>query len=116
MATWSDVKRFVGSRYTVEELSACEAGSWFNEAHPELAEDEYAEQTIPTLQQVFDRYLTDARYYIEVKAPDDQPEMVPTLLDLIAKAEVAWADLDLDLRLADPKLPRFVIQSFSADM
>jgi glycerophosphoryl diester phosphodiesterase len=99
------------SDHTVEDLAACEAGSWFNEAHPDLADDAYSTQTIPTLDQVLDRYLTDARYYIEVKAPDDQPEMVPTLLALIAKAEADWADV----APTDGELPRFVIQSFSAD-
>lgn len=99
------------SDHTVEELSACEAGSWFNEANPDLADSTFDTQTIPTLDQVFDRYRTDTRYYIEVKAPDDQPEMVPTLLDLIEQAEADWTDL----APPDPDLPRIVIQSFSAD-
>ena len=93
------------SEKTVADLAACEVGSWFNEAHPDLADPTFASQRIPLLADVLDDYGEDVRYYIEVKAPDDQPGMVDELLRVLDEHGPA-AD--------DPDLPPVVIQSFSA--
>ena len=87
------------SARTVEELGACDVGSWFNEANPALADPAFAELRIPTMADVFERYGSDVRYYIETKSPEAQPGMEEALLDLL-----------------DEVGPREVlIQSFSAE-
>jgi glycerophosphoryl diester phosphodiesterase len=101
----ADCTGAVGDK-TLEQLGACEVGSWFNEAHPDRADPAFAEERIPTLAQVLDRYGPKVRYYIEVKAPEDQPGIEDALLDLLATAELHSPDGDL---------PPVVIQSFSAD-
>lgn len=94
------------SEKTVVDLYSCDAGTWFNEANPDLADPAFASERIPLLADLLDDYGDETRYYIEVKAPDDQPGMVEELLAVLDEA-----DLDAD----DPDLPRVVIQSFSAD-
>lgn len=94
------------SERTTTDLYACDAGTWFNEAHPELADPAFSRQRILMLADVLDGYGSETRFYIEVKAPDDQPGMVDALLEVLDDA-----DLDMD----DPDLPPVVVQSFSAD-
>lgn len=52
---------------TVAQLKTCDMGSWFNETYPDRARPEYVGQTIPTLEEVFQRYGTRTNYYIETK-------------------------------------------------
>ena len=99
------------SQQTVEDVQVCDIGTWFNEANPDLADPAFPEQRIPTLDDVFENYGSGVRYYIEVKAPDDQPAMVETLLDLLDTPELDGPASDT----SDPDLPPVVIQSFSAE-
>lgn len=91
---------------TLAQLRECEVGSWFNEAHPDLADPAFVGLRIPTLAEVVDRYGTDVGYYVETKAPEDQPGMEQALLDLLD-----------DTGLAAPAAGsrQVLIQSFSAD-
>jgi glycerophosphoryl diester phosphodiesterase len=68
---------------TLEQLRRCEVGSWFNERFPDRARPEYADERIPTLEEVFQRYGTEVRYYIETKQPEEAPGMEEALLDLL---------------------------------
>src|SRR5262245_36726479 len=74
------------SEKTLAQLQECEVGSWFNEAHPDLADPAYDGLAIPTMEEVLERYGTDVRYYIETKALDAQPGMEQALLDLLDAA------------------------------
>lgn len=89
---------------TAAQLQDCEVGSWFDEAHPELADPSHADQRIPTMRQVLERYGEDARFYIETKAPEAQPGMEEALVALLD-----------EFGLADDGTGRVVIQSFSPD-
>src|SRR5467141_1624776 len=42
------------AKMTSGELGQTAVGSWFNRAHPELAQVQYSRQFVPTLEQVFD--------------------------------------------------------------
>ncbi len=68
---------------TLGELQALDAGSWFNGAYPARARPEYAGLRIPTLEEVFRRYGTGARYYVETKDPELYPGMEEELLRLV---------------------------------
>ncbi len=70
---------------TLEQIKACDVGSWFNEAYPQYAKDEYVGLRIPTLEEVFRRYGTGANYYIETKNPEAAPGMEEELLRLMDK-------------------------------
>jgi glycerophosphoryl diester phosphodiesterase len=72
----------VGTK-TFAQIETCDAGSWFNEAHPDLAKPEYVGQRVPSLEQVFQRYGTSVNYYIETKDPQESPTMEEELLRLI---------------------------------
>ena len=41
---------------TSEQIETCDVGSWFNEAYPQYARDEYVGLRICTLEGVFRRY------------------------------------------------------------
>lgn len=92
---------------TLAQLQECEVGTWFNEAYPDRADPAYVEMRIPTMREIVDRYGTDVRYYIEIKAPDEQPGMEEALLDLLDDTGLTEA------AAADPG--QVLIQSFSAD-
>lgn len=91
---------------TMDELAACDMGSWFNEAHPDLADPAFSRQRLLRLADVLDDQGQEIRTYIEVKEPDAQPGMIDALL--VVLDEHAPAN-------DDPVLPNVVIQSFSAD-
>ena len=89
---------------TLAQIRACDAGSWFNEAFPDRARDEYAGVTIPTLDEVFARYADRASFYIETKNPEEAPGMEQALLELLDR---------YDLRAPAAAEWRVLIQSFS---
>ena len=79
-------KRFCSGpliKRTLEQIKMCDAGSWFNEAYPQYASDEYVGLQIPTLEEIFQRYGTSVNYYIETKNPEAAPGMEEELLRLM---------------------------------
>lgn len=88
---------------TLEDLRNCDAGRWFNDANPELADESFVGLAIPTMAEVLERYGTSVRYYIEIKDPDSSPGMEEALVDVLDAAG-----------LLDGGGPRqVIIQSFS---
>jgi glycerophosphoryl diester phosphodiesterase len=85
---------------TLEEVRRCSAGRWFG--------PEFAEQRIPTLQEVLERYVARARFYIETKNPDEAPGMETMLVALLEAYGLTVAP-------GAESLPAVIIQSFSAD-
>ena len=92
-------KRFCSGpviKRTLEQIRMCDVGSWFNEAYPEYASEEYVGLQVPTLEEVFQRYGTSVNYYIETKNPEAAPGMEEELLrlmdkyDLTEPAEEKW--------------------------
>ena len=90
---------------TLAQLRQCDMGSWFNEANPELANPRFADERILTMREVFERYETGVRYYIETKAPEEQPGLEQALLDLLD---------DVGLTRSATNSGQVIIQSFSA--
>lgn len=90
--------------HTLEQVRACDVGSWFNATHPARAQDAYARERIPTLDEVFERYAGRASFYIETKNPDEAPGMEAALVALLDERE---------LRQAAAHEWRVIIQSFS---
>lgn len=68
---------------TLAQIKTCDVGSWFNEANPEYASEEYVGLRIPTLEEVFQRYRKSTAYYIETKSPEAAPGMEEELLRLM---------------------------------
>jgi glycerophosphoryl diester phosphodiesterase len=88
------------SKKTLEQIKMCDAGSWFS--------PEYADQQIPTLEEIFLEYGTSVNYYIETKNPDAAPGMEEELVRLLGEYGL----------LPDPNEPanwQVLIQSFSAE-
>ena len=67
------------------QIKMCDVGSWFNEAFPQDANQEYVGLKIPTLEEIFQRYGTSVNYYIETKNPEAAPGMEEELLRLMEK-------------------------------
>lgn len=89
---------------TLDEIIDLDAGSWFNEAYPALAESEYEKETVPTLEEILTNFGKDTNYYIETKIPEEYPHMVEKLVKTLEKHG-----------LIDDELPegKVIIQSFS---
>ncbi len=66
--------------HTLAELKDLDAGSWFNEAHPDLADSAFEGAEILTLEEVFNRFGEDARYYLETKSPQLNPGVEAALV------------------------------------
>jgi glycerophosphoryl diester phosphodiesterase len=64
---------------TLDEIKALEAGSWFNEQFPLLADPSYEKVEIPTLEEIFQRYGRSANYYIETKSPGMEEKLINLL-------------------------------------
>ncbi|MEZ5170635.1 MAG: glycerophosphodiester phosphodiesterase [Acidimicrobiia bacterium] len=94
------------SAKTLDQLLECDMGSWFNETYPELAEPDYVGLTIPTMEEILDRYGSDTRYYIETKTSGAEPAMEESLVDLLGESGL------LD-DVSDTQ--QVIIQSFSPD-
>ena len=69
--------------HTLAQVRACDAGSWFNAAHPDRARADYVEARVPTLDEVLARYADRASFYIETKNPEEAPGMEQALLQLL---------------------------------
>ncbi|WP_228281662.1 glycerophosphodiester phosphodiesterase [Rubrobacter marinus] len=68
---------------TLAQIKTCDVGSWFNEAYPQYASEEYVGLRIPTLEEVFGRYRKSVNYYIETKSPEAAPGVEEELLRLM---------------------------------
>ncbi|MBR9989275.1 MAG: glycerophosphodiester phosphodiesterase [Gemmatimonadetes bacterium] len=90
--------------HTFEQVRSCDAGSWFNTAHPDRARDAFVGTRIPSLEEVFERYADRASFYIETKNPEEAPGMEEALLVLLDQ---------FGLREPAATEWRVVIQSFS---
>ncbi|RFU66023.1 glycerophosphodiester phosphodiesterase [Peribacillus glennii] len=74
--------------YTLEEVKKLDAGSWFNEKYPQYANTEYAGIQVPTLEEVFQTFGKNKKYYIETKSPEVYPGMEKELLRLVNKYDI----------------------------
>ncbi|PHK49881.1 glycerophosphodiester phosphodiesterase [Staphylococcus edaphicus] len=72
-------------QYSLKELKQLDAGSKFNSQNPQYANSSYEGAKIPTLDEILERYGTDANYYIETKSPDVYPGMEEKLLATLNK-------------------------------
>lgn len=94
-------------QYTLEELEQLDAGSKFNEQNPQYANSNYKGAKVPTLDEILERYGTDANYYIETKSPDVYPGMEEKLLDTLDKHQL--------LNEQSLKKGHVMVQSFSQE-
>jgi glycerophosphoryl diester phosphodiesterase len=90
---------------TRAQLARCDVGTWFNTKYPPRAKPEFAAQRIPTLDEVLSRYRRRAKFYIELKAPEEAPGMEQALLEALTRHGLA-AD--------SAARARVIVQSFSA--
>ncbi len=86
---------------TLAEIKQLDAGSWFNKAYPQYAKSSYKGLTVPTLEEIFQKFGQSKRYYIETKSPKVYPGMEEKLVYLIEK-------YGIDKR-------KLFVQSFSAE-
>lgn len=74
--------------YTLEELKALDTGTWFNEANPDSASDDYAGAEMLTLDELFEHFGHDARYYIETKSPQLNPGLEEALVEKLEEHDM----------------------------
>jgi len=73
--------------FTLTELKALDAGSWFNKRYPRKARPEFAGLKVPTLQEILDLVKnSSADLFIEIKDPERYaPDFESSLLSLVQK-------------------------------
>ncbi|MEH7886412.1 glycerophosphodiester phosphodiesterase [Bacillus sp. JJ1609] len=92
--------------YTLEEIKQLDAGSWFNEKYPSYAKEEYAGLKVPTLEEIFQKFGSGERYYIETKSPEVYPGMEEKLLEIMKEYKLTGTNVPSS---------KVLIQSFSPD-
>jgi glycerophosphoryl diester phosphodiesterase len=92
------------SQMTSTQLAKADVGSWFNRAHPVLAQEEYARECVPTLESVFQLVLNRKRdeftIYIELKTDGKASDLARSVAELIRRdgfhQRVVVVSFDLD--------------------
>lgn len=69
--------------HTLEELKALDTGAWFNEANADRANADFEGAQMLTLNELFERFGHDARYYIETKSPQLNPGLEEALVEVL---------------------------------
>lgn len=92
--------------YTLKELKQLNAGKWFNEAYPSLANREFEQVQVPTLEEIFLHFGDDVNYYIELKSPRIYEGMEEELFTLLKK---------YNLIREVQGLPKVIVESFNED-
>jgi glycerophosphoryl diester phosphodiesterase len=70
---------------SLAEVQACDAGRWFNEAHPDRARAAFIGQRVPTLDEVLARFGRSVKYYLELKSPEAAPGIEARLLETLGR-------------------------------
>ncbi|MFY9620534.1 MAG: glycerophosphodiester phosphodiesterase family protein [Pyrinomonadaceae bacterium] len=76
------------AQMTSEQLANVNVGSWFNRAHPPLARNEYEQQRVPTLSEVFQFFRDQPGViYVELKTDgaDSSSDLVRAVSDAIVQ-------------------------------
>jgi glycerophosphoryl diester phosphodiesterase len=69
----TDLRAGIVEKMTAAELCQVDAGSWFNRARPHLAQNEYANERVPSLDAVLElftaggHHFANAKLYLEIK-------------------------------------------------
>ncbi|WP_188388701.1 glycerophosphodiester phosphodiesterase [Priestia taiwanensis] len=92
--------------YTLAEIKKLDAGSWFNEKYPDKAKKEYVGLTVPTFDEVIEKFGKDNKYYIETKSPEVYPGMEEKLLEKLHKHGLVGKDKEAS---------NAIVQSFSPE-
>ncbi|MBR9926159.1 MAG: glycerophosphodiester phosphodiesterase [Gammaproteobacteria bacterium] len=74
--------------YTLEELKALDTGTWFNDANVDKADPTFAGAKILTLEELFERFGHEARYYIETKSPLLNPGLEEALVEALEEHDM----------------------------
>ncbi|CAN0546385.1 unnamed protein product [Ectocarpus sp. 12 AP-2014] len=88
--------------YTLEELKALDTGTWFNEENPDSADTAFEGAQMLTLDELFERFGHDARYYIETKSPQLNPGLEEALVTMLEEHDMIESG-------------RVLVQSFEQD-
>ncbi|QJD83151.1 glycerophosphodiester phosphodiesterase [Cohnella herbarum] len=74
---------------SLDEIKSLDAGSWFNEKHQIYAREEYVNEKVPTLREIFEAFGKDTRYMLEVKSPEENPGLEEKMWALVTEFDLA---------------------------
>lgn len=69
--------------YTWKELKELNAGKWFNITYPRHAKENYENLSIPSLNEIIEKYGDKINYYIEIKNPNRYQGIEEELLNTL---------------------------------
>ncbi|GLX67972.1 glycerophosphodiester phosphodiesterase [Paenibacillus glycanilyticus] len=73
---------------SLEAIKQLDAGSWFNKHHPMYAKGEYANQQVPSLEEIFRAFGRNIHYVLEIKDTAYNPGIEDKLLALIRRFQL----------------------------
>lgn len=65
------------------EIKKLDAGSWFNELYPMYAREEFVNEKVPSLREIFETFGDEVNYMLETKAPTYNPGLEEKMIALI---------------------------------
>ncbi|MFX3631255.1 MAG: glycerophosphodiester phosphodiesterase [Candidatus Pristimantibacillus sp.] len=71
------------STLTWGEIQTLDAGSWFNELYPMYAREEFVNEKVPTLREIFETFGNEVNYMLETKAPSYNPGLEEKMIALV---------------------------------
>ncbi|WEK55893.1 MAG: glycerophosphodiester phosphodiesterase [Candidatus Cohnella colombiensis] len=76
------------NQLTLAQLKTLDAGSWFNQKYPIYARNEYVNEKVPTLIEVFEAFGNSTKYMLETKSPSDNPGLEEKVWELIEQFQL----------------------------
>ncbi|WP_373231149.1 glycerophosphodiester phosphodiesterase [Cohnella sp.] len=74
---------------TLAEIKSLDAGSWFNERYPIYAREEYTNERVPTLREIFETFGDGTQYLLETKSPEANPGLEEKMWELIEEFKLS---------------------------
>lgn len=73
---------------SLAEIKALDAGTWFNERYPIYAREEYVNERVPTLREIFDTFGDQTHYLLETKSPNVNPGLEEKMWELVEEFDL----------------------------
>jgi len=77
------------TQLTLAHIKQLDMGSWFNEANPMYAREEFVDARVLTLREIFEIFGDDTKYMLETKSPEYNPGLEEAMVALVEEFKLA---------------------------
>lgn len=109
------------SSFTLSDLKKLDAGSWFNQKKPRYSSPVYESLRIPSLEEIFQHFGKEVKYYIELKGTTGIEGMEEEFISIVEKYEIHKENIIVQsfssnslkkIHLMEPSLKLVLLLSF----